>query len=397
MMDNEWWHQKELACCSKSKALVQQRIDNFTATKLRMKKFLLFFPFSLLCAAMVLLLTTCAKEYSYEGGKGSAEYTFIGAPGECAQSVVSGNFYIDTALTPANTVTLMVDVTVGGSYNVSTNSVNGISFSATGNFSDTGIQKMVMKGDGTPDTAGAFIFAIPGTAGCSFTINVVAAPPADFVLSGSPNDCTNPVIKGDYVAGMSMSGSDTININVTVNSPGPYTVTTDTVDGINFSASGKFAATGDQVITLKASGTPNDPGIEYFTVKAGGSQCTFPLHVINGPPLATYVLESGYGVPNAICIHTVNGYYYSATPLSASNTIKMQVYVAETGKFTISTEKINGMMFSLSGTFTEKGDQFVYLVGSGTPINSGKFTFIPQIIGPEPLGGETCAFDVDVQ
>jgi hypothetical protein len=216
-------------------------------------------------------------------------------------------------------------------------------------------------------------------------------------LSGSPNDCQNPDIKGDYVAGTSLVGSDTVSIDVTVNSVGPYSVATDTVDEISFSASGKFTATGNQKITLKAHGTPADPGIEYFTVKAGASVCAFPLRIINGPPLATYVLESGYGTTNAICINTVNGNYSSNTPLSTKNTVKMQVYITEPGKFTISSERINGMMFSLSGTFTNKGDQFIYLNGSGTPINPGSYTFIPEIVGPAPLGGATCTFNVAVQ
>src|SRR4051794_38598602 len=311
-----------------------------------MKKIIALLFTSLLMLLCILMLTTCAKEYSYEGGKGGAVLTFIGAPGECAGSIISGNFYLDTALTSNNTVSLMVNVSTIGSYNISTGTVNGISFSGTGNFSDTGIQKIILTGTGIPDTSGAFSFEIPGSTGCSFTITVVNAPPADFLLSGQPNDCENPDIKGNYVAGTPMFGSDTISINVMVNSVGPYTVTTDTVDGISFSASGKFTAPGNQKITLKALGTPGNPGIEYFTVKAGISQCSFPVRIINGPPLATYVLESGYGVPNSVCISTVNGDYTSNTPLSNSNTVKMQIYVAELGKFTISTEKINGMIFS---------------------------------------------------
>jgi len=91
----------------------------------------------LLLPAFSLIMITCVKEYSFEGGKGGAVFTFVGAPGECTQSVVSGNFYIDTPLNSNNTVTLTVDVTTVGSYNISTNTVHGISFSATENFSDT--------------------------------------------------------------------------------------------------------------------------------------------------------------------------------------------------------------------------------------------------------------------
>jgi len=357
-----------------------------------MKKLFAF----LLIGGITLILITCAKEYSFEGGKGGAAFIFAGAPGQCTQSTVSGDFYADTLLTPNNTVSLMVDVTAPGAYNISTNTNHGISFSVSGNFVDTGIQKITLTGVGIPDTIGAVVINIPGNTGCSFTINVVDAAPADFVLSGSPDNCTNPDIKGDYVAGTDMVSSNTININVTVNKTGPYTVTTDTVDGISFSASGRFTATGNQQITLKGSGKPDEPGIEYFTLKAAASRCTFPVRIINSPPWATYVLESGYGVPYSTCICTVNGDYFSNTPLSTPQAVEMRVYVSEPGNFTISTERINGMMFSLTGTFTAGGAQYVTLEGSGTPVNPGTYTFIPEIVGPAPIGGNTCAFDVTV-
>ena len=43
------------------------------------------------------------------------------------------------------------------------------------------------------------------------------------------------------------------------------------------------------------------------------------------------------------------------------------------------------------------GDQYVTLTGTGTPVNKGAFTFIPNIVGPHPLGGEACGFVINVQ
>src|SRR5438045_360674 len=124
------------------------------------------FVASLSLLACTLMLITCAKEYSFEGGKGGAVFTFVGAPDECTQSVVSGNFYVDTGLNLNNTVALTVDVTTIGGYNITTNTIDGISFSASGDFSDTGIQKITLTGTGTPDTTGAIIINIPGSTGC---------------------------------------------------------------------------------------------------------------------------------------------------------------------------------------------------------------------------------------
>ena len=54
------------------------------------------------------------------------------------------------------------------------------------------------------------------------------------------------------------------------------------------------------------------------------------------------------------------------------------------------------MIFTYTGEFITLGSQVVVLTGSGTPVTSGTFTFTPQIIGPHPIGGETCTADVPV-
>jgi hypothetical protein len=348
---------------------------------------------SLLLIGCIAFLVTCSKEYSFEGGKGTAIYTFLGAPNDCQQSTISGNYYVSSPLTNDNTVSLTVDVTTIGSYNVSTSTNHGISFSATGNFADTGTQQIILTGAGTPDSTGVISFSIPGNSGCTFSVDVTNAPPAGLTLSGSPNDCDDPDIQGTYLIGKNTGDTNIINLSVTVNTPGDYSVTTDIINGISFSGSGTFTTTGSQKITLKASGAPIDPGIVYFTVKAGTSQCSFPVSIVNAEPFATYVLESGADV----CLHTLHGDYISNTPLTASNTCETRVYVKDPGNFTISTKRVNGIMFSLSGTFTTTGEQLVTLIGSGTPQNTGKYTLTPMIIGPAPIGGTACSFDVTVQ
>jgi hypothetical protein len=91
------------------------------------------------------------------------------------------------------------------------------------------------------------------------------------------------------------------------------------------------------------------------------------------------------------------GNYSSNVALSNSNTVSIHVSVIALGNFTIATSTINGMMFSYTGTFTTLGAQIVALKGSGTPESPGTYSFIPQIVGPAPLGGQYCGFNVDVQ
>jgi hypothetical protein len=134
-----------------------------------------------------------------------------------------------------------------------------------------------------------------------------------------------------------------------------------------------------------------------FTLKTGtaAASCTFPVTIVNPAPLAVYVLESGFGSP-APCNYTVQGTYTNNIPVNNSNTVSVRVYVSVTGNFTIATNTVNGIAFSYTGTFASTGLQYVILKAVGTPAATGSFTYIPAIVGPHPLGGETCAFGINV-
>ncbi|MEO7311615.1 MAG: hypothetical protein ABIX01_14520 [Chitinophagaceae bacterium] len=347
---------------------------------------------------------TCKKEYSYEGGivsgtsSGTAVYTLSGAGGACTGALLSGQYYAGTALGPGNTVTLEADVTTIGTYMVSTATVNGIKFSGSGTFTVTGIQNMLLQGSGTPSSVGSFSFKPPVGAGCSFTIDVAATPVAmaTFTLAGAPNDCQNAIAAGTYQDGVAMDAANTVNIMVNVTAVGVYTLSTDTLDGISFSKSGTFTTTGLQAITLAGHGTPLLARNLVFTPANGASHCSFNVTVLNAQPLATYVLESGTVAGINTCIYTVAGTSTAGMALNNTNTVQMRVYCTVLGHFTIATNIVNGMQFAFSGAFTMSGSQMVTLVGIGTPVTVGTHTFTPEIVGPHPLGGETCAFAITV-
>lgn len=343
-----------------------------------------------------LLLVACVKEYSYEGGP-NAMYTLIGSPGACEQQILKGNYYAGVKTDTSNSVQVSVNVTLAGKYNIYTDAVDGITFSASGNFADTGKYIVTLNCSGTPDSIGSFSVKIPGNNGCYFILLVKEQAPSSYTLSGYPNDCESPNIEGSYIAGQNFKGSNTVTVNVNVISPGNYTIQTDTIDGMNFSASGYFSTTGNQSVTLTGTGTPNSPGLVFFRVTADSSQCSFSIPVQNADPLAVYVLESAIAQYLQCTPHVVQGSYISGTSLINTNTVTIGVYVATVGNYTISTGKINGMVFSYSATFTNTGEQNVVLYGTGTPSSTGDFIFTPQIIGPSPLGGNSCGFDINVQ
>lgn len=362
-----------------------------------MKSISSFVRYILLLMLAVCLIITCKKEYSYEGGANAAVYTFPGTRGICANAIISGDYVTGVPLNSANTVQLVVYVTQAGSYSQSVSGEDGIGFSAAGIFSDTGLHAITLAGAGIPLNEGNYSFWTTGSS-CSFLITVTQAKPpaAVFSLAGSPNQCTDAIVWGSYINGTSLTATNTVDAKVEVIKTGPFKINTDTLDGISFSAAGNFVQKGLQVVTLTGAGTPGRAGNFSFTPLADTSHCTFTLTVTNPPPLAIYVLKSGFGSPSP-CIYTVSGSYTAGEVLTATNTVTINVFVTQPGNFTIETNLVNGMFFYFSGSFAAAGAQKVTLTGQGTPAAIGTFSLAPQIVGPHLLGGQTCSFDIGVK
>jgi hypothetical protein len=102
---------------------------------------------------------------------------------------------------------------------------------------------------------------------------------ASFTLTGAPNNCFDAYVNGTYVSGVLLSGSNTVNINVTVTAIGNYSLTTDTINGIWFSRSGTFTSTGNQIITLIGNGTPEFARNLIFTPLTSSSSCNFKVTI----------------------------------------------------------------------------------------------------------------------
>jgi hypothetical protein len=124
------------------------------------------------------LFTSCEKELSEENGGiqtgvvgGTAVYNLDGSPGTCIVATVNGDYKVGTAMNISNTITLSVNVTTIGTYTISTNALNGISFSGAGAFVATGQQTITLTGSGTAIAAGTFTYAF-GANGCSFSVTV---------------------------------------------------------------------------------------------------------------------------------------------------------------------------------------------------------------------------------
>lgn len=235
---------------------------------------------------------TAAGTFSYKAGSNGcsfniivtdastppAVFTYDGGTGSCTGAIVAGNFKAGLAVTASNKVTLKVNVTTAGTYNVTTTEVNGVSFSASGTFTNTGSQALVLNPTGTPTAAGDFNYT--PTNGCQFTITVAAPPaPAVFTLAGAPGACTGAVIGGAYTTNATLTTSNTATIKVDVTSVGSYNIVTNAVNGMTFFASGEFAATGQQDVVLVGTGKPTAAGTFTINPQVGSSGCTFDITV----------------------------------------------------------------------------------------------------------------------
>ncbi|HEY0433701.1 MAG TPA: hypothetical protein VGC95_07510, partial [Chitinophagaceae bacterium] len=309
--------------------------------------------------------------------------------GDCLGSIVGGTYKQDTLLNTSNYVDVQVQVTKTGTYVVSTDTINGFFFKATGNFQTIGLDTVRLQANGTPQSSGSNIFTVSyDSTQCTFTVPVLSGSggTAVFSLAGDPGTCSGASVQGILTTGVAATSANTATIEVNVTTPGTYAISTTAVNGVTYSASGNFSAAGPQSVTLSASGTPAAAGTFDIPVTAGSSNCSFQIIAVAGTP-ANYTLN---GAPNTCTGATVQGVYSFNTPLNTSNTATIQVNVAAVGTYSITTTAVNGITFTGSGIYSATGLQSVVLTGSGTPTVAGD-----NVISIT-AGGSSCTFIVTV-
>jgi len=114
------------------------------------------------------------------GGAVDAVLTLAGAPDECLNYTVAGDYVTGVAMTTTNTVVINVNVTTVGTYTISTALSNGMSFASAGTLANLGLQTITLTATGTPVATGSTNFPITvGTSTCHFAVDV-AAPASAF-------------------------------------------------------------------------------------------------------------------------------------------------------------------------------------------------------------------------
>ncbi|AUP78130.1 fibrinogen-like YCDxxxxGGGW domain-containing protein [Flavivirga eckloniae] len=104
-------------------------------------------------------------------------------------------------------------------------------------------------------------------------------------------DCNSISTNGNYIVGVPLTNSNTITIDVLVNSYDTYNITTNTVNGYSFSASGTFTSLGVKTVTLMASGTPLVAQKDTFTIYHTGTDFSCNLNITVGDGYLANCLE----------------------------------------------------------------------------------------------------------
>ncbi|WP_121486452.1 hypothetical protein [Chryseobacterium sp. 7] len=124
---------------------------------------------------------TCTPAISIAVLSPAGSYTM-----SCGSATVNGVYKVGTALTASNTITLPVNVATLGSYTITTNTVDGISFSGSGTFTATGNQNITLGGTGTPTSTSVKTITITsdsqGGVSTTCSVNVVVVIPKKTVL-----------------------------------------------------------------------------------------------------------------------------------------------------------------------------------------------------------------------
>jgi hypothetical protein len=233
--------------------------------------------------AVVLVLFACQKESSFEKiplSKGNLRDSV----GNCVIDTATGVYVKDSSVNTGNTVSVGVSVVKTGSYTIKSDTVNGLYFSASGTFSALGNNRVILRAGGRPTVVGTQIMKVfYDSSFCEFEVTVRQGTAggggtSQGNLGGSPGACTNATLAGTYIQGTALNANNRVTIDVTVTTVGTYNITTNSVGGMTFSASGTFTATGPQTIVLNGGGTPTTAGNNVLTVSYGSSSCNFTVN-----------------------------------------------------------------------------------------------------------------------
>ena len=105
---------------------------------------------------------------------------------------------------------------------------------------------------------------------------------------------------------------------------------------------------------------------------------------IEEPPVPVVPIDSSaaFSIPSGETPCTLPEEYplfHLNIPLNSTTTMALNVQVTKKGKWSVSTDTVNGIAFAGKGTFSDTGIVNITLVGSGTPLKLGTFNLQAKI------------------
>ncbi len=128
-----------------------------------------------------------------------------------------------------------------------------------------------------------------------YSFEKTSNPSRGSLQSEVSGECLPKTVNGIYEAGTVLDGTNYIDVQVNVTTPGSYLVKTDTVNGIFFQATGAFADPGLNTVRLLGNGTPQNAGIQNYIVSYDSTTCNVAVTTLpkGGNVPAVFTLESG--------------------------------------------------------------------------------------------------------
>ena len=329
-----------------------------------------------------IVFSSCQKELSAETGSALGSLA-KDAAGDCAPISVNGAYKKDTVLAAANFVDVQLDVTQVGIYIISTDTVNGYYFRATGVTPVPGANSIRLVGFGKPIAVGVDVFTVKfGGTTCQFTVNVTlgtgggGGTTAVFTFASAGAACAGATQTNNFYVGIPTNPAiNKMTLLVNVTQAGTYTLTTTPVNGLTFTGTGTLSVGTNQPLVLGASGTftgaPGSVAYTFSTTTPVASTCGFSLTVQATPGPSTFTV-------NCATPATQTGTFQAGTALTAASKITLSVTAATTGIYSITTNTVNGVSYVGAGNFTTTGTQNVDLFASplnNTPAAAGSFMY----------------------
>lgn len=292
----------------------------------------------------------------------------------CASSGIKGTYYKDVPVTNNEYLELSVVVKKAGSYTFVAETQNGVRFFLSSIISTVSAVPQIIKipAFGTPTATGTFNYNLldqSGMAVCTPMSVTVTENNAELNLN-----CGEAQVGGEFNEGKPVTIKDQIILKVNVTKIGNYTFKTATNNGISFLASGVFLYPGEQIVTLRPTGSPTwkaPDGIIPFDIldKDGVSYgCTVNVPVTSA--------SAGFDVvdcTNNVVVH--GNYSIGKETIPSLNYIELKLNVTKPGPYAIETETKNGLSFRASGNFAATGLQTIQIPASGIPDMVGTVVF----------------------